>query len=480
MNSSDSANALHPLVTLLGLLRKARLLRDPVPLTFLLVNETRQLSPYRQAALWRSSGPGQGYVETLSGLALPDRQAPYLLWLSSLLAALPAMDLPGSLQLQRPPLSTENATSPALPERCLADLLPAHLAEEWSNWLPDYALWLPMYHLEPDPHSRKPLGGLLLARDWPWSSAERQLLEELVAGMALIWQPLLQQRSLFSRWNERLFEQSWSNGRLLRLAALLLALAALTLPVRQSALAPAVVVAAQPVLVRSPLAGVIDRFHVAPNALVSEGQLLFSLEDTQLRNQLETAKNELEVAAADYRQAVQKATREPQKMVQTTVQEKRWEQKKADVDYLSERLSRVDVRAIRAGVAIFSDSNDWIGRPVKVGERVLLLADPKQVELEIHLPVADAITLEPGAEVALFLNIHPEAPLPARLEYASYQAEVTAESILAYRLKARFTDLLHAPRIGLAGSARIYHQSVSLFTLLTRRPLAFARRWLGV
>jgi multidrug efflux pump subunit AcrA (membrane-fusion protein) len=291
---------------------------------------------------------------------------------------------------------------------------------------------------------------------------------------------LLRQRSRFTLWNEALFEQPWGRQRLLRLVLLVLAVGVLAMPVRQSALAPAVVVAAQPVLVRSPLAGVIDRFHVAPNALVSAGQALFTLEDTQLRNQLETAQKELEVAAADFRQVVQKATREPQKMVQTTVQEKRWEQKKADVAYLSERLSRVEVRATRAGVAIFSDSNDWIGRPVKVGERVLMLADPQQVELEMHLPVADAITLQPGAEVAFFLNIHPEAPLPAVLEFASYQAEVTAEAVLAYRLKARFSQTDTVPRIGLAGSARIYHQTVSLFTLLTRRPLAVARRWIGI
>ncbi|WP_130470529.1 efflux RND transporter periplasmic adaptor subunit [Candidatus Magnetaquicoccus inordinatus] len=466
------------LVTLLGLLRKARELQDAVSLTFLMVNETKQLSPYRQAALWRSHAPGEGEVEALSGLALLEQQSPFVLWLQGVLAHLSRQSSKrGSLQLAQQPLPAQEEV---LSNHPVSAMLPTMLAEEWSQWFPDYALWLPMYRSGPPEQARQQLGGIILARDFPWENGERQLLEELVAGYALLWQPLLQQRSLWTRGNEIFFSQPWGGARLLRMALLAGALLALLLPVRQSALAPAVVVAAQPVIVRAPLAGVIDRFHVAPNAMVTAGQLLFSLEDTQLRNQLETAKKELEVAAADYRQAVQKATRENQKMVQTTLQEKRWEQKNADVEYLTERLSRVDVRAVRAGVAIFSDSNDWIGRPVKVGERVLLLADPQQVELEIHLPVADAITLEPGAEIAFFLHIHPQDPLPAVLEYASYQAEVTAEALLAYRIKARFRDTRALPRIGLAGSARIYHQTVSLFTLLSRRPLAVARRWLGI
>ncbi|MBF0098896.1 MAG: HlyD family efflux transporter periplasmic adaptor subunit [Magnetococcales bacterium] len=477
MTRSAPDEALQQLVTLLGLVRKARALTDPVTLSFLIVNESKQLAPYRQAALWRSTAPGTGYIEALSGLALPDQQAPFPLWLQAVLGQLSRQEGDArSVQLWNSPWPEGWPQQSALPDQRVDGLLPAALAEEWQHWLPDYALWLPMRCAG----AKHGLGGLFLAREFPWHAAERQLLEELAASYALIWQPLLRQRSRLALWNEAFFELPWGRRRLLRLALFLVALGILTVPVRQSALAPAVVVAAQPVLVRAPLAGVIDRFHVAPNALVSAGQVLFTLEDTQLRNQLETAKKELEVAAADFRQVVQKATREPQKMVQTTVQEKRWEQKKADVAYLSERLSRVEVRATQAGVAIFSDSNDWIGRPVKVGERVLLLADPQQVELEMHLPVADAITMQPGADVSFFLNIHPEAPLPAVLTFASYQAEVTAEGVLAYRLKARFSQSGALPRIGLAGSARIYHQTVSLFTLLTRRPLAVARRWMGI
>jgi hypothetical protein len=93
--------------------------------------------------------------------------------------------------------------------------------------------------------------------------------------------------------------------------------------------------------------------------------------------------------------------------------------------------------------------------------------------------VADAITLEPGAEVEFFLNISPGAPLHATLRQASYEATLSSASLLGYRLKATFTDTTQMPRIGLRGTAKIYGEKVTLFYYLARRPLAAIRQFMG-
>ena len=483
---SAEESALARLVALLGLMRKARIQTDPIAFSFFMVNEIHLLSTFRQAALWRSHGTSSshagGHVEAVSGLAVPDHNAPYILWLSRVLNYLARSSLSPGFSFKKGGgeeemvLNEGSASSFVLSQAQALQVLPDLLGEEWDHWLPKHAIWLPLKLSQQEGHVV--LGWVFLARETPWPQEERQLLEELVGVCALVWKNLLARRHFFSRFEEIFSGGMWRSGRFLGWFLALLACFALALPVRQSVLAPAVVVAAKPVLVRSPLAGVVDRFHVVPNEVVKSGQLLLSLEDASWRNQLETAQKEQEVAAAEYRQAVQKATRDPSRTAQSIIQKKRLEQKKADVAFLRDRLRRVDIRATQHGIAVFADVNDWIGRPVKLGERILMLAEPKQVALEIHLPVADAINLEVGAEVAMFLNIHPGAPLPAVLEYASYQAEVTAEGILAYRIKARFSDPDRTPRIGLSGFSRIYHKRISLFKLLTRRPLAAARRWL--
>jgi hypothetical protein len=108
------------------------------------------------------------------------------------------------------------------------------------------------------------------------------------------------------------------------------------------------------------------------------------------------------------------------------------------------------------------------------------IADPNKAELEIWLPVADAITLKAGAEVDFFLNVAPDAPLHAAIRQASYQATVSPNGLLGYRLKARFADGTQPPRIGLRGTAKVYGDRVTVLYYLIRRPLAAARQLLGL
>ncbi len=102
---------------------------------------------------------------------------------------------------------------------------------------------------------------------------------------------------------------------------------------------------------------------------------------------------------------------------------------------------------------MFADAERLTGRPVQTGERLMEIADPNQAELRIELAVGDAIALEPGADIALFLDSDPLQRHTARLERSAYEAQPTAGGQLAYRLDANFTEA--PPRIGLRGTAKI-------------------------
>lgn len=127
---------------------------------------------------------------------------------------------------------------------------------------------------------------------------------------------------------------------------------------------------------------------------------------------------------------------------------------------------------------MFADAQRLTGKPLQTGERLLEIADPAQAELRIELPVADALNLEPGAEVALFLDSDPLHRHGAELERAAYEAQNTPAGQLAYRLDARFTDA--PPRIGLRGTAKLFGQRAPLALYLLRRPLAALRQTVGL
>lgn len=458
-----------PLAALARLEQRARACGDEQALAFLMVNDSHALAPYRQALLWlREDDTGCGRVIALSGLAQPDRHSPFNVWMAELLArhaSSPGAHEPGPL--------------PA-PEAASAD------AAMWAAHLPAHALWLPLplrtVASSPVPGTppQGPLAGLLLLREAAWLPRETTLLSLAADAYAHAWRALrlaLRQRRLQLPWHGQYprRRRAWAAG--MALASLLV----LVLPVRQSVLAPAEVVARAPMAVRAPLPGVVDRIEVQPNQEVAAGQLLVTLDARDLQGRLEAARQTLAVAEAEWRRGQQQALFDERSRAELGLLQGKRDQAAADVDYYGQAVARTELRAERAGLALFDDPSDWIGKPVALGERIMLIADPRDAELDVQLPVGDAIELPPGASVRLFLNTAPATPIHATVQRMSYRASPAADGTLAYRVRARFEPGARgaALRVGLKGTAKLYGERTVLALYLLRRPLAALRVWLG-
>lgn len=442
VNEPDTRLAL--LAELLQLQSRARARETQDELAFLMVNETNNLVKYRQALLWDCESQR---LRAASGLASIDPNAPFCSEFSRLcrqwqqenrqIRSLRRLDLPAGDQLL------------------------------WREHLPEFLLWLPLRR----PQGEQPLA-LILARDHPWQPAEQLLLEKLADAYSHAWLGL--------RKNRRVKTAARPDRRRLILAGAIALLLIMLIPVRQSVLAPAEIVAHRPVMVRAPVAGVVDAILVRPNQQIAANQPLVRLDARELENRLESARQALATADAQYRQAQQQALFDANSKASLAVLQSRREQAQSEMDFLQRQLERMQLASPRDGVAIFDDVSDWIGRSVSIGERIMMIADPHDVELEIQLPAADAIALEKGADVRLFLNVAPNSAQPARLEHIGYRSAPTPDNIMAYRLRARFTQDDPILRVGLKGTAKLYGQRTVLFVYLLRKPLTTLRVWLGV
>jgi hypothetical protein len=460
-----------PLATLLALAGRARTVQSRAELGFVLVNDTHALVPYREAALWWADGQ---QVAALSGVSAPEANAPYVHWLQAVLAGWLARAR--TLQATRTPLQTDLLVP--------TDLAPA-LAEAWAEWLPAHVLCVPLGPAAAGapPGSTPAAGCLLLARDEPWSDAEQALLDEWAA----IWWHAHRAvaRSAWARWLGTAPDTAAGSrtgrwlGRGLKTAVAVAALAAMALPVPLTVLAPAELVPLNPAVVRAPLDGVVGKVLVQPNERVRAGQPLFEFDRTSLESRLEVARKALGTVQADYRNKSQRALVDPEARAQLAVLQGQIDEKATEVRYLGTLNQRGTVPAPRAGVALFGDATEWLGKPVVTGEKVMVVADEHAVELEAWLSPADALPLAAGSPVKVFLNTDPLTPLAASLRYVAHEAVERPDGHPAYRVRATLAAGTQ-PRVGLKGTARLEGESVPLGYWVLRRPLAAARAWLGL
>lgn len=459
------------LATLLHLGKRARETDSLAELGFVAVNESHALLPYRQAALWLDKErPATGQVLALSGVASIEGNTPYVMWLTQL------------FEQARP----TNAT----PLRALdARNISSELASEWSAWLPHQVLLIRL------PALKQFQGGtLLLAREEPWNEIDLSLLPEWGAILAQAF-ALHQPNSILARlrrWQGSWAAQACANteqnflsllrrwvGRRSLWQLSLMALVMLSLlPVRLTVLAPAELVPLKPAVIRAPMDGVVDKVLVIPNQMVKKGTPLFEFDRISLESRLQVAISALATSQAEYRSRAQRALFEAESKAQLAVIQGQIEEKRAEVDYLKSLSGRAAVTAPMYGVVLFGDATEWVGRPVVTGERVMVVADPQAAEVEAWLSPGDAVPLEVGAPVQVYLNADPLRPLQARLRYVAHEAVARPEGNYAYRVRA---ELLPGEqgRVGLKGSAKLAGQRVLLVYWVLRRPLAQARAWLG-
>lgn len=442
-----------------ALAAKVHAARSAADLAFIFCNETHALASYRQAALVGFFGARRTRLAAHSGLADIDANSPYALWLA---------DVANHLRKQ---LDALPASAPVL--AVSPAMLPSALAAQWADWMPDH-VWV-MSLAGPDGPAR---AALFLGRETPWPvefdvGAPEYLLLQAATMYGHAWWALTERRRSIgtlwsSLWSRRAFR--WS------LVALALAL---LVPVREYALVPAEVVSNRSQVISSPREGVIKRMVVKPNTPVDAGAVLAELDDSTLYNRQAVAQAALASARVDLLQASQRAIETQAAKAELNIAEGKLREREVDVDALQREMSQLLIKAPSAGVFVYSDPNDWAGRPVQTGERVGLLADPTVLGLQAWAPVNEAVNLKPGAAMTLFMRVAPLDPVEARLDYAGYQVIEAPNGVASYLLRGTVEGTSKLARIGLRGTARISGDWTVLGYLMFRRPFAAVREWCG-
>ena len=260
---------------LLSLEEKARKAQNTKELCFIITNDTYQLVPYRQAAVGLYNVDSMK-IKSISGIPAINDESPYVIWLEELIEYACLNFCEGDLYVLK------------------ASDFSEEFKKGWQEWCAIHVVWCPLYD-----HEGNVLGGTLLQMD----NVPSQQAKELLSRLALVYAHEVMVKSFEIKKSIKLTLRKYS--RSIYIYAMIILALILAAPVEHTVLAPMEITPKDPWIASTPQQGVIKSIHVEPNQEVKPGDMLFSLDDTTLRNELEFAKKSLEVAITDLKVARQ-------------------------------------------------------------------------------------------------------------------------------------------------------------------------------
>lgn len=244
--------------------------------------------------------------------------------------------------------------------------------------------------------------------------------------------------------------------------------------------APCEVVPSNPVLITAPLQGILERIPVQPGQWVSVGEPLFEYDKQVPLKQLEIARNEMEILQSEVKRAAMLGIEDERVRSEYAILELKLQKEKADYELAKYHAEQLTVKSPIDGIAMLENPEEWRGKPVTVGEKVLAVSDPSKTKVQMWLPENDNIPLLEDSDVRVFLNVHPSKSFAAKLLYIANDSVISEKKVPSFLSEAEWVDDYDGIKLGLKGTAVLYGEKVSLFYFVFRKPWAAFRGFFGI
>lgn len=443
----DTAKAVKLLATLDSLHLKAFAAETREALGFVMLNDTVQLCDYQRAYLWNLQTGSKPELIGISGQRETKDDAPLIEKLGVIVGEI---------------------KSPHI-QQTLSDSSLTGGEEEWQEF--HGAKHAPTVHWVPIFARDKLQLGLWLERwhDVEWEPQEQDALRFLSQGYGLAWQ----------RFMSSFFSRVWSKRRgFMFLAFVALCMTFIQLPLR--IVAPCEVIALDPIVVTAPLEGIIKEIVVEPGQDVAVGDVLVEYDKQVLEQALRVAEKEVEIADSELHKATTQAFEDPDSLAQVGTLHLELQKERVNLALAEYRVGQLEIKAPGEGVVNVDDPDQWRGKPVQVGERIMTITRPQQTKLRIWIPENDNVSIRSDRKVRVFLNVSPEFSIPAQLTYIANHTIVSDLGVASFVAEAEWDEDEEIDlKTGLKGTAVLYGDDVSLFYWIMRRPWAALRELTG-
>lgn len=422
-------------------------------LTFIITNDTIELLPYDRAILWTLEDSPR--IAGISGLLnLQDSQTGPVIE-EKLTLLFNCIQNPTKHQI--------------LNEKDFASQ--REIWEEFNEELSVQVIWLPIFY------ETQLIAGLWIER---WDEKMKIPLPEhfldtlthtLMPGYGLA----------LERFSSHLkkIKQKLKTRRLWPILLLiLLAFFLIRVPLR--VVAPCEVVPKEPFVVTAPLEGVIEKIEVDTGDTVQENDVLAQYEIKSVRHDLSIAEKELETATAEYDRQSTLALDDPKAQTELAISKFKLEKAQLMLEYAKYKASRLQIKAPNEGIVMINNPEDWQGKPVKIGEKILTIGNPKDTRIHMWIPESDNVTIDYETPIKVLLSIYPLSSYKAKIVYIASESSLSDKQIVSFESEADWVEVPPDVKIGLRGTAVLYGEDVSLFYYIFRKPWNTIRTFIGI
>ncbi len=221
--------------------------------------------------------------------------------------------------------------------------------------------------------------------------------------------------------------------------------------------------------IAAPIDGFIQSAEARAGDLVEAGELLGTLDDSDLKLERLKWSTLRQQMVSESREAVAQRNR-----AEVTIIAARIEQADAELKLLDEQLARTRITAPFAGVVIEGDLSQRLGTPVSRGDALFKLAPLADYRVVLLVNERDIAPVEVGQKGGLLLASMPDQRLAIHIERITSVSTAEDGSNL-FRVEASLTEASAGLRPGMEGVGKIHLGEASLGWIWSRELLAWLR-----
>lgn len=245
-------------------------------------------------------------------------------------------------------------------------------------------------------------------------------------------------------------------------------------------IAPCEIIPKDPYVISAPLEGIIAEVNVIPGQSVEKNALLASYDDRVPLQTLIVAEKQVDIAQKELNRVMALGLHDDKSQTELGVANQKLQKEQASLDLAKYQASLLKVLSPSPGVVILDNPEDWRGKPVKVGEKIMVVANPKDTKVRMWIPESDNVVLRTDIPVKIYLNITPEISYEANLVYIANESVQNEENISSFIAEAEWVKPPEEAKLGLKGTAILYGDNVPFLYYVFRKPWAALRRFTGM